>query len=152
MAKQVIDIQAGKGMTTSQSNEHLRNAGQAERRKSWSGNYDPTRAHLNFEITKGGIIVPVDKSKSIPQSIRENLKARGIEDPNAVLRRQGKEPSRRTVANIIFGGSRVQMHRLAFGDQQVILEPGADNSSIVREPEIENWAKDMYHFVSEKFG
>lgn len=54
MAKQVLDIKAGKGMTTSQSNEHLRNANYGERLKRWSGNYDLTREHLNFEVRKGG--------------------------------------------------------------------------------------------------
>ena len=52
MAKQVLDIKAGKGMTTSQSNEFLRNANGGERLKRWSGNYDSTREHLNFEIKK----------------------------------------------------------------------------------------------------
>ena len=46
MAKQVLDIRAGKGMTTSQSNEFLRNANGGERLKRWSGNYDSTREHL----------------------------------------------------------------------------------------------------------
>ena len=49
MAKQVLDIRAGKGMTTSQSNEFLRNANGGERLKRWSGNYDSTREHLNFK-------------------------------------------------------------------------------------------------------
>ena len=152
MAKQVIDIHPGKGMSTSQSNEHLRNAGSGERLKNWSGNYDPSREHLNFEITKGGIVIPVDKKKSIPRSISEILKARNIVDPNKVLLSEGRKTTRRTVANIILGGSREQMHRLAFGEQYVVLEPKADNSSVVRMPDIENWAKDMYRFMSEKFG
>lgn len=44
------------------------------------------------------------------------------------------------------------MHRLAFGNQKVNLERGADNSAIKRMPEIENWAKDMYRFMSDRFG
>ena len=55
-------------------------------------------------------------------------------------------------ANFILGGSREQMHHLAFGDQQVNLEKGADNSHITRSPEIEKWAVDMYDFMSRKFG
>lgn len=152
MAKQVMDIHAGKGMTTSQSNEHLRNAGQGERLKKWSGNYDPTREHLNFEIGRDGKISEVHKGTSIPQRIRNILKQRGIIDPNLKFRRKGEKPKIRTVANIILGGSRDQMHRLAFGNQQVNLERGADNSAIQRMPEIENWAKDMYRFMSGKFG
>lgn len=70
MAKQVLDIRAGKGMTTSQSNEFLRNANGGERLKRWSGNYDSTREHLNFEIKKGGVICEVDKKTSVPKSIK----------------------------------------------------------------------------------
>ena len=66
MAKQVLDIRAGKGMTTSQSNEFLRNANGGERLKRWSGNYDSTREHLNFEIKKDGVICEVDKKTSVP--------------------------------------------------------------------------------------
>lgn len=152
MKKQVIDIHPGKGMTTSQSNEHLRNAEQGERLKKWTGNYDVTREHLNFEIGHGGAILPINKKVSIPSRIKNILCERGISDPNQKLIEKGEKPTRRTVANIILGGSRNQMHRLTFGDQQVNLEDGADNSSIKRMPEIENWAKDMYHFMSDKFG
>lgn len=70
MAKQVLDIRAGKGMTTSQSNEFLRNANGGERLKRWSGNYDSTREHLNFEIKKGGVIGEVDKKTSVPKKIK----------------------------------------------------------------------------------
>ena len=70
MAKQVLDIRAGKGMTTSQSNEFLRNAIGGERLKRWSGNYDSTREHLNFEIKKGGVICEVDKKTSVPKRIK----------------------------------------------------------------------------------
>lgn len=77
MAKQVLDVHAGKGMTTSQSNEHLRNANTGERLKKWSGNYDPSREKLNFEVGPGGVIVPVDKKSSIPSRIKKILKQRG---------------------------------------------------------------------------
>lgn len=70
MAKQVLDIRAGKGMTTSQSYEFLRNANGGERLKRWSGNYDSTREHLNFEIKKGGVICEVDKKTSVPKRIK----------------------------------------------------------------------------------
>ena len=36
------------------------------------------------------------------------------------------------------------MHRLAFGNQTVDLEYGADNSAITRCKDIEEWAKDIY--------
>ncbi len=151
MAKQVMDIQPGVGITVSQSNEHLRVAANGAFTSRLSNNFDPTRERLNFEI-KNGKVAPVNKQLSIPRRIKIILSERGIKDPNQILAKQGKKPNRRTVANIILGGSRDQMHRLAFGEQQVNLEHGADNSAIKRMPEIENWAKDMYRFMSDKFG
>ena len=76
------------------------------------------------------------------------LKHRGIKDPNEGL----VEPKYRTVVNIIFGGSRERMHELAFGTQQVDFEEGADNSRIKRKGDIERWAKDVYSFVSRRYG
>lgn len=151
MAKQVMDVRAGAGMTVSQSNEHLRVASNGAYVSRLSNNFDPTRERLNFEI-KNGEVTPVDKATSIPRRIETILWQRGIKDPNKELIKKGKDPNRRTVANFILGGSREQMHRLAFGNQVVDLEHGANNSAIKRMPEIENWAKDMYRFMSAQFG
>lgn len=153
MARQVLDFHASAGITSNQSNEHQRRWSE----RSWNvaikgGNYDRTRERLNFEIAKGGVVQPIDKTKSIPQRIKETLAARGIVDPNEELKRKGKEPNRRTVVNIIFGGSREQMHRLAFGNQEVDLTHGADNSHITRCSDIEEWAKDVYKFACDKWG
>lgn len=148
MAKQVMDLMPTKGITVAQSNEHLRNFSKEAYKRKLSYAFDPTREHLNFEVRKGGIITPVDKQLSIPKRIKDNLAARKIIDPNLGL----PEPKYRTVANFILGGSRDQMHRLAFGEQQVNLDKGADNSGITRSPEIEKWAVDMYKFMSKKYG
>lgn len=146
--KQMCDLTSTKGFPRGWSNEQLRNfSAQAFERKR-SGNFDPTRQKLNFEVTKGGIITPVDQKHSINHRISENLRRRGIIDPNA-----GKEkPDKRTVANFVLGGSREQMHRLAFGDQKIDLNHGADNSSIVRQKAIEDWAIDTYNFMARKYG
>ena len=153
MAKQVIDCSPSAGITTNQSNEHQRRWSEKNwQRAAKTGNYDITRAGLNFEIARGCIVQPIDTSKSIPQRMCETLKERGIQDPNAELERKGKEGNRRTVVNIIFGGSREQMHRLAFGNQTVDLEHGADNSSIIRCKDIEEWAMDIYRFACDKWG
>ena len=147
-AKQVLDVQVSKGITTAQSNEHLRNRSEkAAEYAMKKGNYDPTREHLNFEIVNGKVR-PVDKSRSIPDRMADSLRQRGIKDPNEGL----VEPKYRTVVNIILGGSRELMRQLAFGKQDVDFEQGADNSRIVRKPEIEQWAKDAYRFISEKYG
>lgn len=141
-------MRPGKGFSTAQSNEHTRKWTE----KGWQqamrvGNYDRTRESLNFEIV-GGKVIAIDKGKSIPQRIKENLQARGIKDPNEGM----TEPKYRTVANFIFGGSRERMHELAFGKQSVNLSHGADNSHIRRESDIENWAIDVYNFVARKWG
>jgi len=44
------------------------------------------------------------------------------------------------------------MQEIAFGEQKVNFEKGADNSQIERCKEIEEWAKDVYSFVSDKYG
>ena len=123
-AKQVLDVQVSKGITTAQSNEHLRNRSEkAAEYAMKKGNYDPTREHLNFEIVNGKVR-PVDKSRSIPDRMADSLRQRGIKDPNEGL----VEPKYRTVVNIILGGSRELMRQLAFGKQDVDFEQGADES------------------------
>lgn len=149
VAKQVIDFRTSKGFTKAQSDEHLRvRSDKSLKHALATGNYDLTREHLNFEITKGGKIQPVDKSRSIPERIAANLASRGIKDPNEGL----EEPRFRTVVNFILGGSRERMHEIAFGDQKVDVAKGADNSLIKRSRDIEQWAKDMYYFVSDRYG
>lgn len=150
--KNVIDMRPGKGFTTSQSNEHLRRMADKESAKKAQWNYDPSRERLNFEIGKGGVVKEVDKTKSIPQRIKENLEVRGIKDPNISLINQGKDPYYRTVANFILGGNREVMRNLAFGNQKVDWKHGADNSDLKRMPEIEAWAKDAYAFMCKKYG
>ena len=148
-AKQVMDVHVSKGMTSAQSNEHLRRRSEKAQEYAMSkGNYDPTRERLNFEVVSGGKIRPVDKSRSIPQRMADLLRWRGIKDPNEGL----TEPKYRTVVNFIFGGSRERMQELAFGKQAVNYDKGADNTAVVRKPDIEQWAKDVYTFVSGKYG
>ncbi len=147
-AKQVMDFRPSKGITTAQSNEHQRRWTE----KGWQsaatqGNYDRSRERLNFEI-RGGKVCPVDKNRSIPERMADILQSRGIKDPNEGL----AEPRFRTVVNFIFGGSRERMTELAFGDQNIDLAHGADNSHIYREKDIEEWAKDVHRFVADKYG
>lgn len=151
-AKNVIDMRASKGFSPSQSNERLRCLSDCKRAQKASWNYDPSREHLNFEIGKGGVVTEVNKSKTINQRIKENLDSRGIVNPNKKLIDQGLDPKYRTVANFILGGNREVMRNLAFGNQKVDWEYGADNTSLKRMPEIEAWAKDAYAFMCKKYG
>lgn len=146
--KQVMDIKTSKGLAQS-SNEELR----AWTDKGWEqamreGNYDRSREHLNFEIQRGGIVTPIDKSRPLTRRMVENLASRGIKDPNEGL----DEPRYRTVVNFIFGGSTERMRELAFGNQEVDFESKKGNEHIRRMPEIEEWAKDIYRFVADKYG
>lgn len=151
-AKNVIDMRASKGFSPSQGNEHLRRLADCEKaQKAW-WNYDPSREHLNFEIGKGGVVMEVNKSKTINQRIQENLDSRGIVNPNKKLIDQGLDPKYRTVVNFILGGNREVMRNLAFGNQKVDWVHGADNTSLERMPEIEAWAKDAYAFMCKKYG
>ena len=146
--KQVMDIQTSKGVGNS-SNEQLRNwteRGWDQAQKE--GNYDRSREKLNFELGRGGIVKPVDKNYSLAARMADNLRERGIKDPNEGL----EEPKYRTVVNFIFGGSRDRMRELAFGDQQVDFEKKGVNGDVERKPEIELWAKDIYDFMAKRYG
>lgn len=151
--KQVMDMHSEtNGVSQFESDEQQRNWDEKkwlQKSKDSLANYDMTRSSLNFEVTRGGVIQPIDTSKSIAQKMAENLAARGIKDPNANpnIRRR-----RRTIAKFIFGGNRERMHELAFGNQEVNLSKGADNSNIKRNKDIEDWARDVYKFVAKKFG
>ena len=82
-AKQVLHMQPRKGFTTAQSNEHQRRWTEAGWENAIAhGNYDRSRERLNFEITKGCVVSPIDKSRSMPERMAENLRERGIMDPN----------------------------------------------------------------------
>lgn len=153
--KQVCDIRAGKRMTIAQSNEHLRVGDLSAFNANRAGNLDPTRTRLNFEIGKGGVVKEVDQKTSITKRIKAILDNYGIKDPNIGLDDDELKKKRvgvRTHANIILQGSRETMRKLAFGDQQVDYEHGADNTHVTRSPEIEKWATDMYKFMSRKYG
>lgn len=151
-AKNVIDMRPSKGFSPSQGNEHLRRLDDCERAQKTRWNYDPSREHLNFEVGKGGVVTEVNKFKTINQRIQENLDSRGIINPNKKYIDQGLDPKYRTVANFILGGNREVMRNLAFGNQKVDWEHGADNSDLKRMPEIEAWAKDAYAFMCKKYG
>lgn len=151
-AKNVIDMRPSKGFSPSQGNEHLRRLDDCERAQKVRWNYDPSREHLNFEVGKGGVVTEVNKFKTINQRIQENLDSRGIVNPNKKCIDQGLDPKYRTVVNFILGGNREVMRNLAFGNQEVDWEHGADNSDLKRMPEIEAWAKDAYAFMCKKYG
>ena len=104
MAKQVFDLRPGVGMSAGQSREHLRNYSVLNPDVKKYGYYDPTRVNLNFEVGRGGVIMPVNMAYSITQRFTDNLRNRGIEDPNKKKKKMGLVPNRRTVAKSSWEG------------------------------------------------
>lgn len=52
---------------------------------------------------------------------------------------------------VVFGGNRERMREMAFGSQ-VLNDYEETNGHLIRQPEIEQWAKDVYGFVCREFG
>ncbi len=149
-AKQVMDIHSSTGINANESDEYQRRWSDERWEKAVrDGRYDRTREHLNFEIARGGVVQPIDRSRSVPDRIRLRLAQLGLRDPNEGNPRK----PRRVAARIIFGGNRERMHQLAFGAQKVNVEDKyIDHSHIRRDPAIERWAQDIYRFACDQWG
>jgi len=148
---QVFHQQAVKSFSAGEDNEHQRRWTESQWEAKASNkkfNYDKSRAHLNFEIVKGGKIVPLGSSKPILERFQDRLEATGAEDPNKGL----ETPKYRIACNMIFSGDADRMREMAFGDQNVERTKGADNSHVKRKSEIELWAKDIYKAVADAWG
>ena len=113
-------------------------------------NYDKSRAHLNFEVRKGGVIAPVDQSVCI----KEKVDARIAEWKAERLAATGKEPIVRSTqhlsVSLVIGGNSERMNELAFGNQ--MLQERGNNAHIKRMPEIEQFALDNYKALAERIG
>ena len=113
-------------------------------------NYDKSRAHLNFEVRKGAVIAPVDKSVCI----KEKVDARIAEWKAERLAETGVEPKVRSTQHLsvclVMGGNSERMNELAFGNQ--VLQERGSNAHIKRIPEIEQFALDNYMALSERVG
>ncbi len=145
--KQMMDLRAVKSISAAESDEHQRNWNDElfERKaKNPDHNYDPSRVGLNFQIGRGGVIGPVDKSCRINDRISGIIKMRLNEKARVT------KASNRAV-QIVFGGNRDRMREMAFGDQ-ILNEDTETNGHIIRQREIEQWAKDVYCFVCREFG
>ena len=102
MAKGVFDLRPSAGISSGQSTEHLRKYKVTDPDMKKYGYYDPTREHLNFEVGRGGVIMPVNKNYAINKRFADNLRRRGIEDPNKKKLQNGKTANRRTHARVSF--------------------------------------------------
>lgn len=115
----------------------------------WSAKRHPGRKHtaivggtrLNFQVSKGGELGPVDKSKSITEKIEQAIKNRVTGRVNATSNR---------AVSLVFGGNREQMRKLAFGDQPI--SENGNNWDVDSCSGIDRWAKDIYDFCCREFG
>lgn len=140
-------------MTPALSAKHQRKWDESQwecRQNDPERNYDPSRVHLNFEIRKGGVIVPVDQSVCI----KEKVDARIAEWKAERLAITGVEPKVRSSQHLsvclIMGGNSDRMNELAFGNQE--LQERGNNAHIKRMKEIEQFAQDNYKALAKRIG
>lgn len=142
--KQMMDIQKVKSFSVAVSDEHQRNWGDnlfSRKENDPKYNYDRSRTRLNFQVSKGGELGPVDKSKSITEKIDQAIKNRVTGRVNATSNR---------AVSLVFGGNREQMRKLAFGDQPI--SENGNNWDVDSCSGIDRWAKDIYDFCCREFG
>lgn len=145
--KQMMDFKSVKSVDANVSNEQQRNWSDElfERKaKNPDHNYDRSRTALNFQIGPGGVITAVDKSRRIGDRVEEIIKKHLRPDARVT------SISNRAVM-VVFGGNRERMREMAFGSQE-LNEYEETNGHLVRQLEIEQWAKDIYGFVCREFG
>lgn len=145
--KQMMDFKPVKSVDANVSNEHQRNWSDELfecKAKNPDHNYDRSRTKLNFQVGPGGVITAVDKSRHVGDRIEEIIKKHLRPDARVTA------ISNRAVM-VVFGGNRERMREMAFGSQ-VLNEYEETNGHLVRQPEIEQWAKDIYGFVCREFG
>ena len=120
-----------------------------------NNHYNYSRKRLNFEIVKGGKIVPLG-SQSVPlhERLQHRLDEFGFK-PYMDAKRpdQVSRNSPNCTVGIIFSGDHDVLNRLAFGEQKLnTSDPNADHSKVVLQKGIYDWALDTYRFACEKWG
>jgi len=149
--KQAMHVEAGKSFGTAEANENERrwNDDKIERKNQDPTNhYDKTRMKLNFEISPDGKIHPLGyQEKPLEVRLQERLDELGWKPFKSDSKIQPN-----CCAKFVFGGNHDRTLEMAFGNQSVNLEKGADNSHLHRCEEIENWAKDVYDWCIKRYG
>ena len=120
-----------------------------------NNHYNYSRKRLNFEIVKGGKIVPLG-SQSVPlhERLQHRLDELGFK-PYMDAKRpdQVSRNSPNCTVGIIFSGDHDVLNRLAFGEQKLnTSDPNADHNNVTLRKGIYDWALDTYRFACEKWG
>ena len=120
-----------------------------------NNHYNYSRKRLNFEIVKGGKIVPLGfQSVPLHERLQHRLDELGFK-PYMDAKRpdQVSRNSPNCTVGIIFSGDHDVLNRLAFGEQKLnTSDPNADHSKVVLQKGIYDWALDTYRFACEKWG
>lgn len=120
-----------------------------------NNHYNYSRKRLNFEIVKGGKIVPLGfQSVPLHERLQQRLDELGFK-PYMDAKRpdQVSRNSPNCTVGIIFSGDHDVLNRLAFGEQKLnTSDPNADHSKVVLQKGIYDWALDTYRFACEKWG
>ena len=120
-----------------------------------NNHYNYSRKRLNFEIVKGGKIIPLG-SQSIPlhERLQHRLDELGFKPyMDAKRSDQVSRNSPNCTVGIIFSGDHDVLNRLAFGEQKLnTSDPNADHSKVVLQKGIYDWALNTYRFACEKWG
>ena len=123
--------------------------------KDKNNHYNFSRKNLNFEITKGGNIVPLG-SNPIPlhERVQMRLDELGFKPyMDAKHPDQVSKNSPNCTVGMIFSGDHDVLHNLAYGNQKLdASDPDVDHSHIVLQQGIMQWAKDTYDFACRKWG
>ena len=123
--------------------------------KEKNNHYNFSRKKHNFEIVKGGKIVPLG-SHPIPlhERVQMRLDELGFKPyMDAKHPDQASKNSPNCTVGMIFSGDHDVLNKLAYGDQKIdTSDPNADCSHIVLQQGIIRWAKDTYDFACRKCG
>ena len=123
--------------------------------KEKNNHYNFSRKKHNFEIVKGGKIIPLG-SNPIPlhERVLMRLDELGFKPyMDAKHPDQVSKNSPNCTVGMIFSGDHDVLNKLAYGDQKIdTSDSNADCSHIVLQQGIMQWAKDTYDFVCRKWG
>lgn len=149
--KQALHIENGKSFSQNEANENERRWDDRKidlLNRDKANNYDRTRMHLNFEIGSDGKIHPLGyMDKRLDERLQERLNELEYHPFKADSKIQPN-----ICAKLIIAGNHKRTLEMAFGNQTVNLNKGADNSHLCRCCEIEDWAMDSYQWCCEQFG
>lgn len=148
--KQVMHIEPTKSFELAEANENERRWDEKkfeQKNRDPDNHYDMTRLKLNFEIGPDGKVHPLGyQEKTLDERLNDRLSELGFH-----RFKPGSKNQPNCAAKIIFQGNHDRMMEIAFGGQVVNLEKGADNSHIVRNPLVEQWAMDVHEWLCRRF-